>query len=254
MRLLAFLFRADRRQHVAGAVHAGVGLGRDIGPMRLDVGQMQAPRTPVRFRFRDEIHRAAGHVGRLGMLVGNARGLVGMNQQPAVLQACRRRFAGIGPMLPRVGRVVSAFAQICVVARTGPAGRMQSVVALIGLEAAFGDMHADDRVRRDAERASAFEVGRHVGLADQHIAHADFLQMIAQASARRPAAASRSSASRASACSGRYRTTSATGRRSAIAHRRSRSARRASPWRRCSASSGSDVRCSPGNHGEAGRT
>ena len=40
-------------------------------------------------------------------------------------------------------------------------------------------MHADDRIRRDAERLQSFEIRRHVGLADQHVAHADLLQMIA---------------------------------------------------------------------------
>ena len=52
---------------------------------------------------------------------------------------------------------------------------MQAVVALIGFEAAFRHVHADDRVRRDAEILQAFEVGRHVGLADQHVADADLL-------------------------------------------------------------------------------
>ena len=57
---------------------------------------------------------------------------------------------------------------------------MQAVVALIGLEAALADMHADDGIRRDAERLQSFEIGRHVGLADQHVAHADVFQVIAQ--------------------------------------------------------------------------
>ena len=81
-------------------------------------------------------------------------------------------------------------AQIVVVARARPAGRMQAVVALVGLEAALRHVHADDRVRRDAEQLHAFEVGRHVGLADQHVAHADLLQVIAErrlADAQRPA-------------------------------------------------------------------
>ena len=81
-------------------------------------------------------------------------------------------------------------AQIIVVGRARPTGRMQAVVALIRLEAAFRHVHADDRVRRDAEILQAFQVGRHVGLADQHVAHADLLQVIAErrlADAQRPA-------------------------------------------------------------------
>jgi hypothetical protein len=67
---------------------------------------------------------------------------------------------------------------------------MQAVIALIGLETAFGHMHADDRVRRNPQHFHTFKVRRHVRLANQHIAHSDFLEMIAQrrfADAQRPA-------------------------------------------------------------------
>ena len=124
------------------------------------------------------------------MLFRNPRGLVGVHQQPAVLQCAVVGGAGIGPMLPRIVRVITLLAQIGIVARARPPGRVQAVVALIGLEAAFGDMHADDGIRRDAEQLQAFEIGRHVGLADQHVADADLLQMIAErrlADAQRPA-------------------------------------------------------------------
>ena len=101
MRFLPFLLRADRRLHVGGAVHAGVGFGCDIGPVRFDVGQMQAPRPAVLLRLGDKIHRAAGHVGRLGMLFRNSRGLVGMDQQPAVLQCCHPHPRRNWPNAPR---------------------------------------------------------------------------------------------------------------------------------------------------------
>ena len=124
------------------------------------------------------------------MLVRHARGLVGVHQQPAVLQAPVLGRAGIGPVLPRVRRVVAVLAQIIVIGRARPTGRMQAVVALIGLEPAFRHVHADDGVGRDAEILQALEVGRHVGLADQHVADADLLQVIAErrfADAKRPA-------------------------------------------------------------------
>src|SRR5258708_33933939 len=117
MRLLPFFLRADRRQYIGGAIHAGVGFGGDIGPMRLDVGQMQAPWASVRFRFRDEIHRAARHVGRLGMLVRNAGGLVGVNEKPAVLQPAVFGRAAIGPVLPWILRAVSLLAQVSIISR-----------------------------------------------------------------------------------------------------------------------------------------
>src|SRR5215467_13643133 len=93
-------------------------------------------------------------------------------------------------MLPGIGCFESLIAQIFVVFRTRASRRVQAVVALIGLEAAFGDVYADNRLRWDAELLHAFEVRRHVGLADQHVAHPDLLQMIAErrlADTQRPA-------------------------------------------------------------------
>ena len=171
-------------------VHAGVGLGRDVGPVRLDVGQMQAPRPAVVFRLRDEIHRAPRHVGRLGMLVRHARGLVGVHQQPAVLQSRRPRPRRNWPSAPTDWRRRSRAGADNCRRPDAAAGRMQAVVALIGLEAAFRHVHADDGVRGDAEILQAFEVGRHMRLADQHVADADLLQVIAErrlADAQRPA-------------------------------------------------------------------
>ena len=180
MRVGAFLLRADRRLHVLRPIHAGVGLRCDIGPMRLDVGQMQAPWPAVVVRFGNELHRAPRHVGRLGMFVRHARGLVGVHQQPAVLQGPVVSRTRIGPMLPRVRRVVAVLAQIIVVGRARPSRRMQPIVPLVRLEPAFRHMHADDRVLGDAEILQPFEVGRHMGLADQHVADADLLQVIAE--------------------------------------------------------------------------
>ena len=94
-------------------------------------------------------------------------------------------------MLPRIRRLRNRGCEDTRrISARGRPRRMQAVVALIGLEAAFGDVHADHRIRADAERLHAFEVGRHVGLADQHVAHADFLEVIAEgrlADPQRPA-------------------------------------------------------------------
>src|SRR6267154_932489 len=83
-------------------------------------------------------------------------------------------------MLPGIGCLKSLLTQIVVISRTGTVVGMQTIVALIGLEAAFRYMHADDGIRRDPQRLQAFDIRRHVGLADQHVAHADLLQVIAE--------------------------------------------------------------------------
>src|SRR5688500_1437552 len=83
-------------------------------------------------------------------------------------------------MLPRVWRFIAAFAKIRVIPRAWSSAGVQAIIALIRLEAAFGHMHTNDRSWRDAERFHALKVGRHVGLADQHVAYANVLQMIAE--------------------------------------------------------------------------
>ena len=72
----------------------------------------------------------------------------------------RVALARIGPMFPGVVGIEAEVAEIAVIGRIGivVGGRMQAVVALIGLEAALGDMHADDRFRIDAEALHALLV------------------------------------------------------------------------------------------------
>jgi hypothetical protein len=53
-------------------------------------------------------------------------------------------------VLPRIGSVIAVLAQIIVVGRTRPPGGVQAVVALIGLEAAFRHVNADDGVGGNA--------------------------------------------------------------------------------------------------------
>ena len=57
---------------------------------------------------------------------------------------------------------------------------MQPVVALVGIEAALGDAHADDGIGIDAEPLHALGVGAHVRLADQHRLHAERAQVVAE--------------------------------------------------------------------------
>src|SRR5581483_4255019 len=91
-----------------------------------------------------------------------------------------------GPAMPRVFAVIALVVEIEIVARPPRriahavrAHAVQAVVALIRLEAAFGDAHADDRLRIDAESLHALDVGFHVGLAGERGAHAERAQVIA---------------------------------------------------------------------------
>ena len=109
------------------AAERGAARAKIEGPAFLEMG-------------RAAVARGSLHVGRLGQLFRNARRLVGVHQEPTVVQFAVGVGAGIGPMLPGILRVISLLAQPGIVARPRPLRRMQPVVTLIGLEAAFADM------------------------------------------------------------------------------------------------------------------
>lgn len=116
------------------------------------------------------------------MLLRDACGLVRMDQQPAIEALALLAFAGIGPMFPWVLGIEPLLPQIGVISRVGivAARRMQPVIALIGLEAAFGKMDADDGIGTDAETLHPLKVCRHMCLADQRAADTDLTQVIAK--------------------------------------------------------------------------
>ena len=225
-----------------GPVHVVIGRRHDIGPVRLDVGQVAQPGL-VAGGFH-EVDGALRHVGRFGMFVRHARRQIAVAHQPARQDFAVVAFGGIGPFLPGIAAAEAVLAQIIVVGGFGIVGpvRVQAVVALERLEAALRQQHADVRGRVDAEPFHALDVGGHVGLADQRRAHAERAEVIAQVSARRRAAESRSRSRRANGNSARCSSSCATGRRTATAHRRGRSARPWPPARRGSASSDADGR------------
>ena len=113
-------------------------------------------------------------------------GFLRMAHRPARGQGVAFAVGGVGPIVPRILAVIALVVEIAVVARPPRriaqavrAHAVQTVVALVGLKAAFGDSHADDRIRIDAEPRHALDVGLHVGLADQRRAHAERAQIIA---------------------------------------------------------------------------
>ena len=115
MRVAPLLLAAHRRNDIVGAVHVVVGRRRDVGPVRLDVGEMQAPWLVA--GLADEVDAAPRHVGRLGVLLLHPRRLARVPHRPAgrelVVVALRR----VGPVVPRVLARVSLFVEVAVIAR-----------------------------------------------------------------------------------------------------------------------------------------
>ncbi len=145
---------------------------------------MQAPGLVA--GLGDEIHGAPRHVGRLGILFPDAGRLAGVAHGPAGGEAVALAGGGVGPVVPGVVAAIALVVEVAVVARdlriVAPVGAepVQAVVALVGVEAALGDAHADDGAGIDAEPLHALRVGAHVRLADEHGAHAQRAQVVAE--------------------------------------------------------------------------
>ena len=75
-----FRFVTIEWQAILGAVHRVVGRGRHVGPVRLDVAEMQEPRPLA--HILDEAHGLARHIRRLGMLLGDPRGQMDVAHVP----------------------------------------------------------------------------------------------------------------------------------------------------------------------------
>ena len=177
---LALAFAAHRRDDIAGAVHGVVGRRRQIGPVRLDIGKMQAPVSVVA-AFLHEVLRAPRHVGGLGMDFLHPCGQPGVAHFPAVDDVAVAVDRGGAIVLPRVFAFVAQFVEIAVVGeiRRAVAARMQAVVAVEGLEAGLGRQHAMGRGPVDPQPVEAGLVDLHMGLAGQRDPGAQRAQMIA---------------------------------------------------------------------------
>ena len=184
MGIAPLLLGAHHGQHVAGPVHGVVRRGRDVGPVRLDVGEVQAPWVVT--DLGHELHGAPRHVGCLGVLLLHARGLAGVPHGPARGQCIAVALRSVGPIVPGVVAAIALVVEVAVVARhlrvvaAVGALRVQPIVALEGVEAALGNAHADDGVGIDAEPGHALGVGAHVRLADQRRAYAQRPQVVTQ--------------------------------------------------------------------------
>ena len=180
MRVPAFVLVTVGSGDGVGPVEAVIGGGRDIGPVRLDIGEVEAPgflALPA-----DELHRPAGHVGGLGVLGLHAGGQRGIAQIPSGELFAVGPLGGVGEVVPGVGAVIAALPEPAVVGEVRVGGHvgMQPVVALIGLEAAFGEEDAGIARRVDAEAGHALPVSRHVRLADERGAQPERTQPVAE--------------------------------------------------------------------------
>ena len=109
-----------------------------------------------------------------------------MAHGPARGQPVALSLGGVGPIVPGIFPGVALVVEVTVVARhlrivaaVGPKP-VQAIVALERIKSALGHAHADDRSWVDAEPLHALAVGAHMRLADQHRAHAEGAQVVAE--------------------------------------------------------------------------
>jgi hypothetical protein len=153
---------------------------REIGPVRLDVGQMHQPRLVA--GLAHEFHRAIGDVGRFRMLFLHARRQARVAHVPARHQLAVRRLRTVGIFVPGIVTHVSMRMKVSVI---GQIGRheligMLAVVALPRLETAFGHEQPDIGLARQAEPRHAIDVAAKMRLARNGDAYAMRLQVIAE--------------------------------------------------------------------------
>ena len=175
------ILRPDRGQHVLGSVHVVVGRGYDVGPVRLDQGEVAEP-GPVRVGRFHEFLRPPDHVGRFAVFFGNVGRPVGVLEQPAGQQLALIAQRRIGKVFPGVLGRVALIAQVLLIVGLAPLRPVgvQAVVALKGHKPTLRHTDPDLRLRINAQPLHAFHVSPHMGLAHQHRIDPNGPQVIAQ--------------------------------------------------------------------------
>ena len=88
--------------------------------------------------------------------------------------------------MPGIFTAVASGVEIAVVARQAwiktavGSNAVQTIIALVGVEATFRHAHTDDGVGIDAEALQAFGIGVHMRFADQRRAPSERAQIVAQ--------------------------------------------------------------------------
>ena len=236
-----------------GPVHRMVGRGHDIGPVRLDVGQVQAPRPLA--RLLDELDRARSWHRASRSRPRRPAPACRRSPSASPTAARRRRPRPSSPIAPTGSARRS---------RVRAGGRHSGWAASPRRDAArrAGPRHRS-RIRRSGSRcpspgrspaAASPRHPRPYGSCRTAPCAGRAVRGDRPASSRPRAAESCSRSSRASARSGRCRSSSGSARRSATGHRRGRTARRGRPARRYGASSDGGGRRSRDSRSAVGRT
>ena len=171
-----FRLVAIERQAIGGAVQRVVGRGRHVGPVRLDVAEMEEPRLVA--HILDEAHGFARHVGGLGMLLGDTRRQMHVAHVPARQLVAIRTVGRDHVVAPWIVGIVAVRAQIGGIAAL-VAGRRMAVIAVELLEAAGPHQGGQRRAAFDAVALQPVGVGQHMGLAGQRHADAGGQQVVA---------------------------------------------------------------------------
>ena len=181
MRVLALAVGAHRRHHVIAGVERVVGGGGKIGPVRLDVAQVQAP-APVVRGLLDELDGPVGGERGLRMRFRHPRRPAGVSHAPAAHAPPVLPGGAVRVQLPGIVTGVALAAQVVVVSQAGREDGIgvEPLQLLERLEAAVDDRPADAGVRVHPEAGQRGTGAGHLHLADQHRRETEIPHVVSQ--------------------------------------------------------------------------
>ena len=155
-------------------------LRHDIGPMRLDEGQVDTPRVIASSPNR--VDRLVGHERRLRQFVGHDRRILRRSKEPprhATPVLVEHR---VGCGVPRVRPAEAVLSEEAVVREFRPVSDAwhQAVVSQGRLETALSEVHGLGRVGIQSEGGQPVAVRSHMRFADQHRSDALAPEVIAK--------------------------------------------------------------------------
>ena len=180
-----FIGVPDHRHKAVRTIHVVIGRRHDIGPVRLDIGQMAHPGSlALRRALVEEVDHLAGQPRCLGILLADIRRLVGIRIDPARGDIAIIINPGIGKIMPGILRLIALLAEIFIIGgrlviiiavRTGGP---QPVITDQHIKAAFGKPRTNDAVGGKAKALHAVGIDLHMRLADQQRVHAGLAEVI----------------------------------------------------------------------------
>ena len=181
VRVLALHAGPHRGHDVITGVHGVVGIGGNVGPVGLDVAQVQAP-APAAGGLLEKFDGPVGGERGLRMRLGDSRRQAGVAHVPAAHAAPVLVDGAVRVQFPRVVPGVALAPQVVVVAQTRREDGIgvDSFQLLERLKAAAHERSSDSARRIHSQAGKPGFGAAHVRLADEHRRDVHFSHVVAE--------------------------------------------------------------------------